>query len=59
MYCLFHLGIMIFLFIKKKNKTESFCKQHSYEYKGILSALCGKQYPEYFTPQRIIVIEMK
>ncbi|BFU18625.1 trichohyalin, putative [Entamoeba histolytica] len=44
---------------KKNNKTESFCYPRSFEYKGISNALCGKLYPECFTPKRIIVIEMK
>ncbi|EMS14592.1 hypothetical protein KM1_154900 [Entamoeba histolytica HM-3:IMSS] len=50
-------GHDIFVY-KENNKTESYCKQ-SYEYKGISNPLCGKQYPEHFTPQRIIIIEMK
>ncbi|BFU25503.1 trichohyalin, putative [Entamoeba histolytica] len=41
---------------KENNKTESYCKQYSFEYEGITNALCGKLY---FTPKRIIVIEMK
>ncbi|BFU19989.1 trichohyalin, putative [Entamoeba histolytica] len=44
---------------KENNKTKSYCKQSSFEYEGISNALCGKQNPEYFTPKRIIVIEMK
>ncbi|EDR24606.1 hypothetical protein EDI_280700 [Entamoeba dispar SAW760] len=44
---------------KENNKTQSSCKQRSFSYKGITNALCGKQNPERFTPQRIIVIEMK
>ncbi|BFU21701.1 trichohyalin, putative [Entamoeba histolytica] len=43
---------------KENNKTRSYCNQHSFEYKGISNALCGKQLPERFTPKRIIVIEM-
>ncbi|BFU25907.1 trichohyalin, putative [Entamoeba histolytica] len=42
---------------KENNKTESRCSQQdSFEYEGISNALCGKKY---FTPKRIIVIEMK
>ncbi|BFU25449.1 predicted protein [Entamoeba histolytica] len=32
---------------------------YSFEYNGISNALCGKEYPNHFTPKRIIVIEMK
>ena len=56
--CLFGFGYDIYIG-KENNKIYSCCKQSSYEYKGITNALCGKQYPEFFTPQRIIVIEMK
>ncbi|EMS15630.1 hypothetical protein KM1_032290, partial [Entamoeba histolytica HM-3:IMSS] len=35
----------------------SYCDQCVFEYKGISNALCGKE--EDFSPQRIIVIEMK
>ncbi|BFU22917.1 trichohyalin, putative [Entamoeba histolytica] len=41
---------------KENNKTESYCCQWSFDYKGIENALCGHQF---FTPKRIIVIEMK
>ncbi|BFU22227.1 trichohyalin, putative [Entamoeba histolytica] len=41
---------------KENDKTESYCDQQSFDYKGISNALCGKKY---FTPKRIIVIEMK
>ncbi|GAB1218781.1 hypothetical protein ENUP19_0003G0069 [Entamoeba nuttalli] len=55
--CLFSFGyggdIRVF---KENDKTKSCCNQHSFEYEGIESALCGK---EHFTPKRIIVIEMK
>ncbi|EMD45460.1 Hypothetical protein EHI5A_253500 [Entamoeba histolytica KU27] len=45
---------------KENNKTNSYCKQYSFEYNGIENALCGKEWPNsYFTPKRIIVIEMK
>ncbi|BFU22821.1 trichohyalin, putative [Entamoeba histolytica] len=45
---------------KENDKTKSYCCQYSFEYEGIKSALCGKEYPNnYFTPKRIIVIEMK
>ncbi|BFU26481.1 trichohyalin, putative [Entamoeba histolytica] len=44
---------------KENNKTESHCSQHSFSYEGITNALCGKQFPNLFTPKRIIVIEMK
>ncbi|BFU24563.1 trichohyalin, putative [Entamoeba histolytica] len=55
--CLFGFGyygdIVVY---KENNKTESWCEQYSFEYKGISNALCGKHN---FTPKRIIVIEMK
>ncbi|BFU24580.1 TLD, putative [Entamoeba histolytica] len=57
--CLFALGLGDILVCKENNKTESFCSQHSFDYKRISNALCGKQLPERFTPKRIIVIEMK
>ncbi|BFU22001.1 predicted protein [Entamoeba histolytica] len=45
---------------KENDKTYSYCNQYSFEYEGISKALCGKEYPNnYFTPKRIIVIEMK
>ncbi|BFU22935.1 predicted protein [Entamoeba histolytica] len=44
---------------KENTKTESYCNQRSFEYKGIRNSLCGKEFPEHFTPKRIIVIEMK
>ncbi|BFU25622.1 trichohyalin, putative [Entamoeba histolytica] len=56
--CLFQFGFDIVV-CKQNYKTESYCKQHSFEYEGISNALCGKQLPKYFTPKRIIVIEMK
>ncbi|BFU23929.1 TLD, putative [Entamoeba histolytica] len=56
---LFAFGYGDIRIFKENNKTESSCKQHSFEYKGISNTLCGKQLPKYFTPQRIIVIEMK
>ncbi|BFU26023.1 trichohyalin, putative [Entamoeba histolytica] len=58
--CLFAFGIGDIRIYKENDKTISFCNQHSFEYKGISKALCGKEYPNnYFTPKRIIVIEMK
>ncbi|BFU19843.1 trichohyalin, putative [Entamoeba histolytica] len=57
--CLFELGIDDIAIYKENKKTKSLCKQHSFSYKGISKALCGKQFPERFTPKRIIVIEMK
>ncbi|BFU21029.1 trichohyalin, putative [Entamoeba histolytica] len=41
---------------KENNKTQSYCNQYSFEYKGISNALCGKQHPNHFTPKRIIII---
>ncbi|BFU24696.1 trichohyalin, putative [Entamoeba histolytica] len=58
--CLFAFGYYGDISVgKENNKTESYCYQHSFKYKGISNALCGKQLPERFTPKRIIVIEMK
>ncbi|BFU18144.1 predicted protein [Entamoeba histolytica] len=56
--CLFEFGygfgdIRVY---KENYKTESYCKQCSFEYEGIRNALCGKYN---FTPKRIIGIEMK
>ncbi|BFU26426.1 trichohyalin, putative [Entamoeba histolytica] len=56
---LFVFGLGDIRVYKENNKTQSWCCQHSFEYKGISNALCGKEYPKYFTPKRIIVIEMK
>ncbi|BFU23534.1 trichohyalin, putative [Entamoeba histolytica] len=45
---------------KENYKTQSYCYQQDvFSYKGISNALCGKEYPNSFTPTRIIVIEMK
>ncbi|BFU18090.1 predicted protein [Entamoeba histolytica] len=55
---MFGNGADIYVY-KENDKTQSYCYQHSFEYKGISKALCGKQHPERFTPKRIIVIEMK
>ncbi|BFU20639.1 TLD, putative [Entamoeba histolytica] len=57
--CLFSFGYYDICVYKENNKTESHCYPRSFEYKGISKALCGNEYPEYFTPKRIIVIEMK
>ncbi|BFU23962.1 trichohyalin, putative [Entamoeba histolytica] len=59
--CLFAFGKYIHDIVigKENNKTISYCDQSSFEYKGIENALCGKQFPNRFTPKRIIVIEMK
>ncbi|BFU23760.1 trichohyalin, putative [Entamoeba histolytica] len=58
--CLFKFGYFGDIFVYKENyKTKSYCQQDSYEYEGIRNALCGKEWPKYFTPKRIIVIEMK
>ncbi|BFU26351.1 trichohyalin, putative [Entamoeba histolytica] len=60
--CLFAFGIDDIFVCKENTETESYCKQHSFSsfsYKGISNALCGKEYPNRFTPKRIIVIEMK
>ncbi|BFU24830.1 predicted protein [Entamoeba histolytica] len=60
-HCLFEFGYCGDIFVRKENnKTYSFCYQDSFEYEGIRNALCGKEWPNnYFTPKRIIVIEMK
>ncbi|BFU19755.1 trichohyalin, putative [Entamoeba histolytica] len=52
---LFEFGCDIIVF-KENYKTNSYCCQYSFDYKGISNALCGK---EDFTPKRFIVIEMK
>ncbi|BFU18091.1 trichohyalin, putative [Entamoeba histolytica] len=44
------------LVYKENDKTRSYCKQNTFDYKEIENALCGKYN---FTPKRIIVIEMK
>ncbi|EKE38963.1 hypothetical protein ENU1_145950 [Entamoeba nuttalli P19] len=41
---------------KEQGKEISYCKQESFEYKGISNSLCEKFN---FTPKRFIVIEMK
>ncbi|BFU23730.1 trichohyalin, putative [Entamoeba histolytica] len=56
---LFEFGWSDIRVYKENNKTESYCKQQSFEYEGIRKAPCGKEYPNLFTPKRIIVIEMK
>ena len=45
--------------MKENYKNESRCYQSEYnfDYHGIENALCGKY--EYFTPKRILVIQMK
>ncbi|EDR27209.1 hypothetical protein EDI_045730 [Entamoeba dispar SAW760] len=53
---LFEFGGNDIYVCKENNKTKSCCKQSSFEYKGISNVLCGRQC---FTPERIIVIEMK
>ncbi|BFU22429.1 predicted protein [Entamoeba histolytica] len=56
----FGFGYGDILVYKENNKTYSYCKQHSFKYKGIKNALCGNKWlTNYFTPKRIIVIEMK
>ncbi|BFU26698.1 predicted protein [Entamoeba histolytica] len=58
--CLFQFGYCGDIFVyKENNKTESYCIQDSFEYEGISNALCGNEWPNHFTPKRIIVIEMK
>ncbi|BFU24994.1 trichohyalin, putative [Entamoeba histolytica] len=47
------------ILVGKENYKISWCDQLSFDYKGIENALYGKQYPNHFTPKRIIVIEMK
>ncbi|BFU23355.1 trichohyalin, putative [Entamoeba histolytica] len=53
---LFGFGLSDIVVGKENNKTASHCSQHSFSYDGIRNTLCGKFY---FTPKRIIVIEMK
>jgi hypothetical protein len=43
----------------EKNKTFCFQNEDNYDYHGIKNALCGKTNPTYFTPKRILVIQMK
>ncbi|BFU21714.1 trichohyalin, putative [Entamoeba histolytica] len=58
--CLFKFGNGYDIFVGKENiKTKSYCQQQSFDYKGKRKALCGKKYPNSFTPKRIMVIEMK
>ncbi|BFU22283.1 predicted protein [Entamoeba histolytica] len=57
--CLFGFGYCDIHVFKENNKTKSYCEQYSFEYEGIRNVLCGKEYPNRFTPKRIIVIEMK
>ena len=57
------------IYLKKENKkNKSYCYQNedNFDYHGIEKALCGKTYKfsnhplnEYFTPKRILVIQMK
>ena len=46
---------------KENNKNKSSCDQSEikFNYHGLKNALCGKTYPEKFTPKRIVVIQMK
>ncbi|GAB1224869.1 hypothetical protein ENUP19_0223G0022 [Entamoeba nuttalli] len=54
---LFSFGYRHDICVYKENiKTQTYCDQDSFEYKGIQYSLCGKYY---FTPKRFIVIEMK
>ena len=55
-----------FHLLRKENiKNDSYCRQYedSFNYQGIPKALCGKtidnEKEEYFTPTRIVVIQMK
>ncbi|BFU21534.1 predicted protein [Entamoeba histolytica] len=60
LFGLFVFGGNDIVVYKENHKTYSRCKQCSFEYEGISKALCGNEYPDnYFTPKRIIVIEMK
>ncbi|EMS17120.1 hypothetical protein KM1_012820 [Entamoeba histolytica HM-3:IMSS] len=54
-----HFGDNDILVYKENYKTKSFCKQRSYEYKGISNALYGKELPNRFNRKRLIVVEMK
>ncbi|BFU26113.1 trichohyalin, putative [Entamoeba histolytica] len=47
------------LIYKENTKTRSNCNPCSFKCEGISNALCGKLYPNRFTPKRFIVIEMK
>ena len=50
------------IIIKKQNsKSKSYCCQDNnrFDFHGIENALCGKTWPNYFTPKRITVIQMK
>ena len=53
------------MLMKENRKNESNCFQHedNFDYHRIQNALCGKQPEEYgamyFTPKRILVIQMK
>ncbi|EMS14589.1 hypothetical protein KM1_083340 [Entamoeba histolytica HM-3:IMSS] len=58
-YYLFEFGGNDICTCKENYKIQSYCEQHSFSYKGISNALCGKEFPECFTLQQIIVIEMK
>ena len=48
---------------KENKKNESYCWQDedNFDYHGVEKALCGKTYGNggYFTPKRILVIQMK
>ncbi|GAB1223301.1 hypothetical protein ENUP19_0141G0002 [Entamoeba nuttalli] len=55
----FGYGYSDILVYKENNKTYSYCNQYSFSYEGVSNALCGKEWPNYFTPKRIIVIQMK
>ena len=51
--------------LKENNKNKSYCYQieDNFDYHGIKNALCGKEPNKhgdmYFTPKRILVIQMK
>ena len=51
-------------FYKQSVKSNSYCQQnysgntHYFDYHGHEKLLCGTYYPQYYTPQRLIVIQM-
>ena len=44
---------------EKKDECAHFQNEVKFNYHGIENALCGKTRFEYFTPKRILVIQMK
>ena len=57
---LFSFGGSADLLIYKQNEiSKGSCTQGDYNYKGKRNVLCGKQYPNTFTPKRFIFFQMK